>query len=302
MTTAEDRQHDLDKIAATAEWEIEKAVQENELAMSAAFHAAILEVSKGGIERGRDNAKYIQTAATAVVAIYTGLLGFVYSVTDNPLPVRGLYAAVFFGLAIAFATTYLAFAKRAGSVDAIPATASLSDKQFARTFFFVRWVTTAVRNKRWFIRASVISLAAGVAFIPAAFIAPSPVPELPAAPTLPDIPTEFADELEPSTIDLYQGEIDRYLEAVEARNAAVVENEAQQAALAIKQDRLNGLFFWLAVLTLWVVIAVPSLFEVLGGDGERIRPRDLTPLILSFTLLAGLLLFAGTRSWWWPAL
>ena len=110
-----DKQQELDlaKSDETDASAARKSESDLEVELRKQFHSTIIEVAKGGIERARDSAKYVQTAATAIMAVYTGVLALVFSVTDNPLPLRGAWAAVFLGLAIALATAYLAFHHRA---------------------------------------------------------------------------------------------------------------------------------------------------------------------------------------------
>jgi len=51
----------------------------------------------------------VQKAAAAIAALYTPLLGVVFSVNDNPLPSRGVIPVLFLGLAILSSTAYLAY-------------------------------------------------------------------------------------------------------------------------------------------------------------------------------------------------
>ncbi len=45
--------------------------------------AAQIEVIKGSLERARDSAKTVQTAAAAIATLYTGFAGAVFSVKDG---------------------------------------------------------------------------------------------------------------------------------------------------------------------------------------------------------------------------
>ncbi len=142
------RELELEKIGTKARWDVEVATRASEAELSKLYHTTIVEISKGSVERARDSAKYIQTAAAAIAALYTALLGLVFSVTDHPLPVRGVYAVAFLGLAIAFATAYLAFVKHGGDTVGYANAGNLDARQQGRTFFLVRWINTVVRNRR----------------------------------------------------------------------------------------------------------------------------------------------------------
>jgi superfamily II helicase len=101
---------DIAEDAATTDFQKAQWAAESEL--NKLFHQTVSDVARNSIERSRDSAKYVQTAAVAIAGLYSGLLGLVFSITSNPLPIRGVYATAFLGLAVALATAYLAFIKR----------------------------------------------------------------------------------------------------------------------------------------------------------------------------------------------
>lgn len=55
---------------------------------AAALSEAIMTVAQGSVDRARAGAEFVQKGATAIVALYTGALTLVFSVTGNPLPRR----------------------------------------------------------------------------------------------------------------------------------------------------------------------------------------------------------------------
>jgi hypothetical protein len=285
-------QRDLDKLLRQRDIDSEKRKQEHELALETAedaavtalqksrwdaeaelgklFHQTIAEVAKGSIERSRDSAKYVQTASTAVVAIYTGILGLVFSVTDNPLPVRGVYAAVFLGLAIALATAYLAFITKPRAPALYPGGSSLTEMQLYRTGYLTKWVNATVHDRRWAIRASVLSLAIGVAFIPAAFVASARPTKIPDAPAVPEIPSEIAAPVSDDATALFRAQVQGYKAASTARNAAIEKAANQAKSAANREKRLNNAALIFAVAGLLVVFFGPWLFSM-AEDAESLR-------------------------------
>lgn len=245
----------LEEARWAAEWELVKA-----------YHETVAEVTKGAIERARDGAKYVQTAAAAIAALYTGALGLVFSVTDNPLPLRGVLAPAFLGLAVALATAYLAYVKRAPRVPLVLNARSQAELQHARTSHLTKWVAATVHNRRWAVRSSVIALAIGVAFMAAPFVSSGRAPDVPDAPTSPVIPEVIAPALEDDAAELFREQATSYREAQDARNAAIQEAADASAALADREDDLDRWFAAAALVALAVVLAGPRF---VGDDDDR---------------------------------
>jgi hypothetical protein len=143
-----------------------------ELARSQAVHDARLEVAKATIERGRAGAEFVRNAAAAIVTLYTGVLGVAFAVGEdaNPLPVRGLVPAVFLGLAIASASAYAALLTDVPAPRAPIPHANVDIFQERRLDAFVRWVAQIALGRVYFLHASVLTLGAGVLFLPTAFV------------------------------------------------------------------------------------------------------------------------------------
>jgi hypothetical protein len=185
-------------------------------------HTAMVEVAKAGIDRSRDSAKFVQTAAAALMGAYTGLLALVFSVTGRQLPFRGVYAATFLGAAIAFAVGYLAFLYRSGTVDGYRPAPSIVETQLRRTANFVEWTNAAVTRRAWALRASVLAFGVGVAFIPAAFVGPtSAATPTAGAPEPPAIPERVPAALEEPARRLFEHQVDAYFEALGTAAPAV---------------------------------------------------------------------------------
>lgn len=201
--------------------EILKAEEDTEAKLTVLFHTTIAEVAKGALERSRDSAKYVQTAAAAINALYTGALALVFSVTDNPLPLRGLYATVFLGLAVALATAYLAFLTQPEAPPPWSTGATRADNQVNRTGWLTQYVGVTVLHRKHAIRSSVVALGLGVLFIPAPFLTLSRPAALPAAPAAPAVPATIAPQVATEATDLFRAQVAEFKEVSTARAAAL---------------------------------------------------------------------------------
>lgn len=236
------------------------------------FHEKVAEVAVAGVERARDSAKFVQTAATAIFAVYTGLLALVYSVTDNPLPLRGAWAGVFLGLSIAFATAYLAFLTNIPPVKMTVDTRSPIHKQYTRTANLTSWIKASVHRRTYATRASVISLLFGVLFIAAPFVSTAvPAPEI-SSPSAPAPPAEVDDAFASVALELFESQVEDYQNAVAARAAELAAAEDAAKQRADQEAELNATVTALAVLALMVVLLGPLLYAGL----ERVARRANT--------------------------
>jgi hypothetical protein len=168
-----------------ARLEVRKKRSDEEIALAKAYadaeintennvYSAVVEVSKGGIDRTRASAEFVEKAAAGIVAIYSAVLGAVFAVEGQPLPERGLIPAVFLGLAIVCATYFLAWLPNPreqpdGDQAASTTSGSVSPRD-RLVNAFIQWVRDAAYVKRKWLRASVGFLAAGALFLPAPFI------------------------------------------------------------------------------------------------------------------------------------
>lgn len=273
------RRHDLakqhDAAAAALRAKAEEARLTGEWQLVNAYHQTLAEVSKGSIDRARDGAKYVQTAATAIAALYTGALGLVFSVTDNPLPLRGVLAPVFLGLSIALATAYLAFITRPPAVPLELDGRSPVQYQYARTAHLTRWIAATVRNRRWAIRASVVSLAFGVAFMAAPFVASGGASAVPDAPTAPPVPAAVAPIIEDDAAELFRVQAASYEAAQDARNQAIERAAQASAAHAASENDLDVASLVVAGVALALVILLPFCFD--DADDRAARRGEPEP-------------------------
>lgn len=255
-----EHENGLDSSEDAAATALQKARWESEFGLVKLFHEKITELAGGSIERSRDSAKYVQTAAAWIATLYTGLLALVFSVTENPLPLRGVYAAGFLGLAVALAAAYLAFIGNPGKLTMYDGGGSLTEQQLNRTGFLVRWVNATVRDRRWAIRASVVCLAIGVAFIPVAFVANSRPAPIPDAPTPPTIPAAIATQLGDAANQLFEAQLKSYQAALAARNKAIREAPTEAKSIAADEATVNEIALACAIAGLLVAFLGPLIY------------------------------------------
>jgi hypothetical protein len=235
---------------------LDKAQWDSEFRLRESYYGAILDVAKGSIDRSRDSAKYVQTAASAIAVLYTGALGLVFAATSNPLPLRGVWAVAFLGLAVALSTVYLAFIVDGGTVDWPGPAPDLTSVQRGRVAQFTQWVQRVTNNRRWAIRASVLSLAFGVLFIAAPFVSTPATTRVPDAPSPPQIPTAVAEPISDQAVTLFEAQVKAYQTAIRDRDAVLRERLDANG----QETDLNWLFAGFALLGFVVVIFGPLLW------------------------------------------
>jgi hypothetical protein len=163
------------KREATADIERERADWANEYSQAQAVNSTYLEIAKGALDRGTAKATYVQTAALAISGIYTGLLGLAFTVTGGRfLPARGVVPGLFLGLAIFLAAIYVSFITKPEDVSVSTSGGTLAGLQRQRRNNLVVWTRAPALRRRKFLRASILSLGAGVLLLPLAFLDISP--------------------------------------------------------------------------------------------------------------------------------
>jgi hypothetical protein len=151
-----------------------RAQADAEIAVGLEYYKAVLEVAKGAVDRARASAETVQKASAAIVTLYTGVLALAFSVAENPLPLKALFATVLLGVAILLSTAFLAYVgdpedpKERIDVAEIGETATFGEQL---TTLFVRWTRRAALERGRLLRGSVVALAGAVALMPAPFVA-----------------------------------------------------------------------------------------------------------------------------------
>lgn len=257
--------------ARSTEKDLRDSGEKTEQELTVLFHTAIAEVAKGAIDRARDSAKFVQTAATAIFALYSALLALAFSVTDNPLPLRGAWAGVFLGLSVALASAYLAFLGKADKLPLKLPGGSRVQQQYARTAYIIQWVNQGAHNRRYAIRSSVISLLFGVAFIAAPFVSSGPTVDIPDTPSPPAIPNNVAPEVVDQAAKLFELQVNDFAAASTARKAALQLAQERAASFSAQEKRLNNLMAVLAALGLLMVLLGPLIYDVVGALLRKTR-------------------------------
>jgi len=245
----------------TSDYGALQADDDAELELAKLFHQTVTTTAVAGIDRVRDSATFVQTAATAILGLYTGLLALVFSVTDHPLPFRGVYAGIYLGLAIALATAYLAYLTSPPLVEIELDQRSRPQLQVSRTAFLVRWVGATTRARSWALRGAVLCLVGGVAFIAAPFVAPGAVTDLPPEVTPPSVPSQVAPGFEHAAQKLYASQLADYRNAVADRKT-VLDDRAEQL------DHQKAASRWIEGLSLLVFLAYGAVAFVLARRGR----------------------------------
>ena len=175
-TAAEDKAG-LDRTAAqlTADLERNKVAWDAEYDRDKVIHDARVELSKSALERARQGAEFVRNAAAAIGTLYTGVLGFAFSVEKAKLPDRGVVPALFLGLSLVLAAAYVAYLQPPEASEAPTPHSSLREMQKRRVNAFADWVSDQVLDRAFALRASVLSLGGGLLFLPAAFLSVSDV-------------------------------------------------------------------------------------------------------------------------------
>lgn len=220
------------------------------------FYDSMSTMAVEGIERARSAAELVQKASAAVVTLYTGTLALVFSVTDNPLPSRGILAPLFLGAAVVLSTAFVAYLGPTSGFQRGPAPAQgLEPKAFQRLNTLIRVSNGIATRRSWCLRASVVALGVGLVYIAVPFISFETEAKTPA--TAVAETEEASDEAPWPPIPrgnpalakiLYQAQID---EAVTARGQTVSTVETNDGTVL-----LIGLLLGTAL-----VLIVPSVLS-----------------------------------------
>jgi hypothetical protein len=143
-----------------------------ETALVSATQAAYIEVAKGSLDRALTRMNVVTGGAAAIGTTYTALLGLIFGIGEGgqPLPSRGVAPALLFGLAVVLSAVYAAFL-RERMTDRRLLTSSLGGVQAEfRLRTFLDWTFDGVLARAWALRAAIVSLGLGLAFLPLPFL------------------------------------------------------------------------------------------------------------------------------------
>lgn len=136
------------------------------------MHDQYYSLALGSLDRAKFAAETIQKASAAIASIYAGVLALVFSVTDNPLPLRGIIAPIFLGAAVILSSIYLTYI-----VPAPPLHPSYEEKvsapqvkAYERLRTFIHDVTLTVNHQIGYLGAAVAALFVGLAAVTLPFL------------------------------------------------------------------------------------------------------------------------------------
>jgi hypothetical protein len=150
-----------------------KDTRANDYTRAQALYSAYLDVAKEQIGRAQTRATFIQTAATAIGTIYTGVLALAYGLSSQPatlLTIKGVIPALFLGLAIVLAAVYLSYITDAPAIKPSIPSGLISIRLEEERNDFITWTSQIVLRRIPWLHGAIISLGFGILFLPIAFL------------------------------------------------------------------------------------------------------------------------------------
>jgi hypothetical protein len=165
---ARDHERQAQAAADEQDWQRLKLLLDSEQTLRRQVHEAKLSVTKGSLDRARGAAEFVRNAASALVSLYTAVIGASFAVTKQPLPTRGLISPIFLGSAVVFSAAYVAFATRPRETPGWDPTSEWLEREQRRLDAFVTWINEIATRRLYALHMSVLSLGFGAFFLPAA--------------------------------------------------------------------------------------------------------------------------------------
>ena len=165
---------DIHKVQFAANIEREKADWAHEYNIDKAIHDSYLEVAKKEVDRRVARAEFVQKMAAAVSGLYVAVLALSFTIgkeVNRPLPAQGIIPTFFLGMSIVFVTMHFAYVEKPGIISADKPVGILREDQRQRRNTFIRWAVNPSLQRLYFLHTSILSLASGVIFLPAPYIA-----------------------------------------------------------------------------------------------------------------------------------
>ncbi len=197
------------------------------------FFEVLSSFAIGSVERARAGAELVQKAAGAIATLYAGVLALVFSVSDNPLPARGVLAPAFLGLAVVLSTAYIAYLGPAIDVTAAgEPVRGLEPKTYQRLNIVTEVARGTALLRSAALRASVIALGVGLAYIVLPFVTLTDDDRsaVVAADQVTAWPSPQVDLPDPLDAILYQAQVD---EASVARKAQATPTAGDDSGLLL---------------------------------------------------------------------
>ncbi|MEX2546922.1 MAG: hypothetical protein WD830_03940 [Chloroflexota bacterium] len=263
-----DAQLELAKARVGRNDEVYKLALETENELFKSLQEQIRTIGATRVARRDTIAESVQKASAAVVTLYTGLLGFVFAVGGTALPARALIPALFLGGSVALSTAYVAFVVDPRKIR-FDMTSMPRPNVWANTTSFIVWASQALQRDRLLIRCAVVSLAIGLAFLPAPFVSVSQTADasnvVPAA--WPSVPPAQSEAEAALAAIVLQAQVDE----VAQQRADQLKPGAPDAA---PSDAIAFSLAGWAVLISLVILIGASIYDLLRPPiMRRLRPK-----------------------------
>lgn len=161
-----------------------------DLALEKAYTDAVLEAASASTARIRSAGETVEKAAAAIVTLYTAILAVAFSVTENPLPFRAMFAAILLGLALTLSVAFVAYIPKRSPPGR--QREELTSKDLADDF--VGWTERAALKRAYWLRASVLALGFSLFFLPAPFVGEIGIPDEVDLPLVGTVDVPWIDE------------------------------------------------------------------------------------------------------------
>ncbi len=237
------------------------------IANQAEFEKRFYDLAAGALERAKGGAETVQKASAAIVVLYTGLLGLVYSTDGTAFPLRGLIAPLFLGAAVVLSTFYLAFiSRRPGASRDLPVLGTPQVLAEKRLKFFMEYVSEMVSRRTLSLRLAVLCLGVGLVAMTLPFVSSSTFSDAVAAAddqrievVWPDAPTGMPDSV---AAVLMKAQVDDAVAAAE---------EKREAHGAVGPGVVES--GWFAAITFLLGAAVVGFGAITGTRTPRAERR-----------------------------
>ena len=240
------------------------------IASVAAMQTSLTALAAGSIDRSRAGAAAVVTAASAIAAVYSGLLGYVFSIDESPLAARALLAPIFFAVAITLSTAYLAYITATKRTSTFESATGWASGIYERTNQFIGYTKRIVVRRVWMLQAAVVALGLGVVCIALPFIAPGATAAEPVEPSSPIVETWPTPPPSTGTPELdallFQAQLDQAVKTAEARALATDAKNQIAADAAVETSWMDGIDFLLRVLLAGTVLIIvtPIITAIVG--------------------------------------
>ncbi|NKX56289.1 hypothetical protein [Arthrobacter mobilis] len=222
-------------------------------------------LAAGSLDRRKFAAEIVLKASAAIATLYSGVLALIFSVSGTQLPLRGILAPVFLGLAVVLSAASQAYTTprvkentEGDTADTKPdedwviarGGGAFEPRAIARVNIFIQIAAKMAQRNSWMLRASVIALGVGLAGIALPFISSGSPPsnadrEASISSSYP-WPTASPTATSANDVALYQAQVDE---------VAAARANARAKPLA-PQSFLNSTGFFAGSLVVGLLIVV----------------------------------------------